>query len=404
MAKAQGKDALAGAAGASTGELTAKLALDLYGKKPEQLGEDERQLVSSLSSVAAGLAGAAVSDNTAGVQTAAQAGKNAVENNSLAGDKARESVKESAEWWKAQIRNKLGENTVSQIANGLVNVAAETGDVAMLGGDTAFDVIAALATCAAGDSYCNQAQNDIAKKDAAAGKVLTGIMNGNAWQGIKSMLVKAANGDQKALENFAGVLSGVLIPAKSLPVGKSTSTASAGKGTISNVTEDVAGTSGSRHPLLDDAIPRNGDRTVVYQGALPTCGHNSCGMVLDTMGKPVDIVRLISSTPPTSGGITSLQVSNILKSEGVNAAAWGNRGVSDLSRYTANGTPVIARIADKTGGSSFSHFVVVDGVTTRNGISVVAIRDPWGKQYFSPVSTFEKNFTGDVVVPKGWQK
>ncbi|ELY6347075.1 histidine phosphatase family protein, partial [Cronobacter muytjensii] len=50
IAKAQGKDALAGAAGASTGELTAKLALDLYGKKPEQLGEDERQLVSALSS------------------------------------------------------------------------------------------------------------------------------------------------------------------------------------------------------------------------------------------------------------------------------------------------------------------------------------------------------------------
>nr|EGT4340777.1 Contact-dependent inhibition of growth factor CdiA [Cronobacter muytjensii] len=83
IAKAQGKDVLAGAAGASTGELTAKLALDLYGKKPEQLGEDERQLVSALSSVAAGLAGAAVSDNTAGVQTAAQAGKNAVENNFL---------------------------------------------------------------------------------------------------------------------------------------------------------------------------------------------------------------------------------------------------------------------------------------------------------------------------------
>ncbi|ELY3468725.1 hemagglutinin repeat-containing protein, partial [Cronobacter universalis] len=86
IAKAQGKDALAGAAGASTGELTAKLALDLYGKKPEQLGESERQLVSSLSSVAAGLAGAAVSDNTAGVQTAAQAGQTTVENNFLGED------------------------------------------------------------------------------------------------------------------------------------------------------------------------------------------------------------------------------------------------------------------------------------------------------------------------------
>ncbi|ELY7545998.1 hemagglutinin repeat-containing protein [Cronobacter turicensis] len=90
IANAQGKDALAGAAGASTGELTAKLALDLYGKKPEQLGEDERQLISALSSVAAGLAGAAVSDNTAGVQAAAQAGKNAVENNALNGNDAQE--------------------------------------------------------------------------------------------------------------------------------------------------------------------------------------------------------------------------------------------------------------------------------------------------------------------------
>ncbi|EOY5418797.1 VENN motif pre-toxin domain-containing protein [Cronobacter turicensis] len=82
--------AIAGAAGASTGEMTAKLALDLYGKKPEQLCEDERQLVSALSSVAAGLAGAAVSDNTASVQTAAQAGKNAVENNALNGNDAQE--------------------------------------------------------------------------------------------------------------------------------------------------------------------------------------------------------------------------------------------------------------------------------------------------------------------------
>ncbi|EOI3444693.1 VENN motif pre-toxin domain-containing protein [Cronobacter turicensis] len=79
--------AIEGAAEASTGEMTAKLALDLYGKKPEQLGKDERQLVSALSSVAAGLAGAAVIDNTAGVQAAAQAGKNAVENNLLSPDK-----------------------------------------------------------------------------------------------------------------------------------------------------------------------------------------------------------------------------------------------------------------------------------------------------------------------------
>ncbi|CAK6490098.1 hypothetical protein PANNVG_00798 [Pantoea sp. Nvir] len=52
----------------------------------------------------------------------------------MAGDKGREAVKENTEWWKEQIRDKLGENTASQLANGLVNLASETGDLAMLGG------------------------------------------------------------------------------------------------------------------------------------------------------------------------------------------------------------------------------------------------------------------------------
>ena len=77
-----------------------------------------------------------------------------------------------------------------------------------------------------------------------------------------------------------------------------------------------------------------------------------------------------------------------------------SRNVADLERYTNSGTPVIARIFDNTNGTRFSHFVVVDGVTTRNGVAVVAIRDPHGVQYFSPVRTFEKNFSGEVVVPR----
>ncbi len=299
VAELSGGNGLAGAAGAASGGLAARaLMAEMYpGKTASQLSEEEKQKISALATLAAGLAGGLAGDNTASALAGAQTGKNAVENNSLAGDKGRESLKESAEWWKEQIRDKLGENTASQLANGLVNLASETGDLAMLGGDTAFDLIAALATCATGDSYCSQAKSDIAKKDAAAAKVLDGIINGDAWEGIKSTAIKAANGDQKALENVAGVISGAFIPAKILPGGKSTNTASTGKGTATNVADDVAGMAGSRHPLLDDALSRNGDRTVVNQGALPTCGHNSCGMVLDTMGKPVDIVSLISNTP-----------------------------------------------------------------------------------------------------------
>jgi filamentous hemagglutinin len=123
-------------------------------------------------------------------------------------------------------------------------------------------------------------------------------------------------------------------------------------------------------------------------------------MVLDTMGKQVDVVDLIQKVPPSAEGIFPRDVAALLKSEGVNSNAWGNRNLADLASYTSDGTPVIVQIADKTGGSNFSHFVVVDGITSRNGVAVVAIRDPQGMQYFSPVSTFQKNFTGNVIVPK----
>ncbi|MFV3415261.1 C39 family peptidase [Pseudomonas nitroreducens] len=103
---------------------------------------------------------------------------------------------------------------------------------------------------------------------------------------------------------------------------------------------------------------------------------------------------------PSTGGIYAQDVADLMRSEGVPASAFGNRNVADLTRYTSSGTPVVVRIADRIGGSDFSHFVVVDGVTTRNGVAVVAIRDPHGAQYFSPVATFEKNFTGEVVVPR----
>jgi len=209
VAQVQGNSALAGAAGAATGEY---IAQQLYpGVSRDKLNETQKQYISELSTLAAGLAGGIAGDTTAGAVVGAQAGKNAVENNSLAGDKARESVKQSAEWWKTQVRNKLGENIASQLVNGLINASSETSDFVMLGGDTAFDLTAALATCATGGSYCGQAQSDLAKKDAGAAATLTAIMNGDAWEGIKSTTIKAANGDQKALESFARVLSGALV-------------------------------------------------------------------------------------------------------------------------------------------------------------------------------------------------
>lgn len=84
---ASGNSALAGAAGGVSGELMAQLVMkQLYpGKAVGDLSETEKQTISALGTLAAGLAGGVVGDSTADVVAGAQAGKNAVENNLLGG-------------------------------------------------------------------------------------------------------------------------------------------------------------------------------------------------------------------------------------------------------------------------------------------------------------------------------
>nr|WP_159336935.1 hypothetical protein [Erwinia rhapontici] len=109
----------------------------------------------------------------------------------MAGDKARESVKQSAELWKDQVRDKLGKGAASAIANSIINVIADSGDAALGSADyvvdtaialasCAADAAMALASCAAGDSYCTKAMSDLAGKNQAAleatGGMLAGIM------------------------------------------------------------------------------------------------------------------------------------------------------------------------------------------------------------------------------------
>ncbi|ELY4520986.1 hemagglutinin repeat-containing protein [Cronobacter muytjensii] len=85
VAELSGRNGLAGAAGAASGELAAKaLMTELYpGKTASQLSEEEKQTLSALSTLAAGLAGGVVGDSSDSAFTGAQAGKNAVENNHL---------------------------------------------------------------------------------------------------------------------------------------------------------------------------------------------------------------------------------------------------------------------------------------------------------------------------------
>ncbi|MDL2182701.1 hemagglutinin repeat-containing protein [Pseudomonas sp. ChxA] len=81
VAQAQGNSAGAGAAGAATGEL---IAAQLYpGIDHADLTEEQKQTVSSLSTLAAGFAGAAVGGDFGSGVAGAQSGRTAVENNDL---------------------------------------------------------------------------------------------------------------------------------------------------------------------------------------------------------------------------------------------------------------------------------------------------------------------------------
>ncbi|MEQ5126057.1 hemagglutinin repeat-containing protein [Providencia alcalifaciens] len=89
VAELNNQSAVAGGLGAGGGELSARIIMDKLfpGKKVSDLTESEKQQVSALSQLAAGLAGGLSTGDAAGAVTAAQAGKNAVENNALSSDK-----------------------------------------------------------------------------------------------------------------------------------------------------------------------------------------------------------------------------------------------------------------------------------------------------------------------------
>ncbi|CNI62255.1 putative hemolysin [Yersinia intermedia] len=86
VAQINGNSALAGASGAAMGEY---IAQQMYpGINREDLTEEQRQTISSLGTLAAGLAGGLVGDSSNSAVAGAQAGKNAVENNSLSATQA----------------------------------------------------------------------------------------------------------------------------------------------------------------------------------------------------------------------------------------------------------------------------------------------------------------------------
>lgn len=121
LAVAQGKNALAGAAGAATGEVVGMIATQMYGKPVSELSETEKQTVSTLATVAAGLAGGLVGDSGVSAVAGAQSGKTTVENNALSfGDGFESNAAAATSWNKYAVDNNL---TPEQTQAGLDKIA-----------------------------------------------------------------------------------------------------------------------------------------------------------------------------------------------------------------------------------------------------------------------------------------
>lgn len=144
-------------------------------------------------------------------------GEVVVENNSLSGDKARESVKQSAEYWKEQVRDKLGDGATSAIANTIIGALADTSDSALGGVDYAADTAMALAACATGDSYCDKALSDLSGKNQAVADSVKALMSSDTWSAVKDTVVGAYEGKQAALEATGGLIASIILPGKKVP-------------------------------------------------------------------------------------------------------------------------------------------------------------------------------------------
>ncbi|WP_158699965.1 hemagglutinin repeat-containing protein [Cronobacter dublinensis] len=388
IAKAQGKDALAGAAGASAGELTAKLALDLYGKKPEQLGEDERQLVSALSSVAAGLAGAAVSDNTAGVQTAAQAGKNAVENNYLSATEAEMKAvlehKEKAGTLTGDETKELADirrldKERDQVIHDICTKGNKSGGACTALVEKAQN---ALNTYGASVTY-SLIFKDLYPQDAAnASAILKGLddesitrdaaisaiakKNNTSWDQVAAQYDKVMQ-----IHGFVSTLAGFY---GANWIGEAESQVA--KSSQKNI-YDGAGDASLPPKVRIEYSPEGTyiNQTSHESGGSNLCGPTTCAMVIsDKKGKVVNldsVVKQFDDIRPT--GVNINEMSAVLSKNGVMNKPTNTLLPNQLKDYASQGRTTIVNIDTGKGG----HFIVVDSMKKVDGVDYYMIRDPF---------------------------
>ncbi|HEK2639470.1 TPA: VENN motif pre-toxin domain-containing protein [Proteus mirabilis] len=349
VAELNNQSAVAGGLGAGGGELSAHVILNTLfpGKKVSELTESEKQQVSALSQLAAGLAGGLTTGDMAGAITGSQAGKNAVENNFLTkkdiekADQKYVACNEDKECRLDIVRetNELSQRQDNELLAYKQLLVREMGK----------EMEAAVIACQ-GDMECQRQKYAVIKADydnryREYVKIVTdntplgeleyqyypdntrieSVIDGVVNTGPEKAADLAKNAANYVTNHSAGEMLGDTlqvgkivigipqewlsqdIPAQSLEkalfslgvstgheIGEATFYNIAGASVVSIGGKALQWSGGKWVPVkvgnlepgnpLSTSIVRNGERLVLNQRNLPTCGPNSCAMVMDTSG------------------------------------------------------------------------------------------------------------------------
>ncbi|MDC9604587.1 cysteine peptidase family C39 domain-containing protein [Xenorhabdus griffiniae] len=216
----------------------------------------------------------------------------------------------------------------------------------------------------------------MSKKDQAVANAFDSIRNGYAWEGIKSTVAKAAQGDQKSLEHVAGFLTGVKVPLGVVH----------GEGVLNKVNIKLAspkGGAGGNWNVLDELV----DPNVVKQKTPTGCG-GAFGEMLLKDRNITDVTQV-----ELGGGLKDVE--KLARDLNKHDTGWRGGFVGWENFDNLNKLGYWSAIMWDQ-GNKIGHFVVVTGVDAKTGH--VLIKDPWNKtSYKMTESEFMNTWSGNAV-------
>ncbi|MGP8543554.1 hemagglutinin repeat-containing protein, partial [Pseudomonas protegens] len=398
VAQAQGNSAIAGAAGAAGGELTARLITQqLYGTSDtSSLSEEQKQTVAALSTLAAGLAGGIAKGDSAGAIAGAGAGKNAVENNHLGTgvnifghQLGKDQVAEFGNELKASCGDSGGLQACLKTYDTWKETSYRQGGLetkeAQAGWEEFVEAVyteKVLPLCK-GNAAC---ERNVATHMAVTTVTYAGDSVGIGQAiGEATRAVNLANGNWVRL-GFQAVEDASFLTTFSSMLG----IAGKGGGTDGLLTsEKVLGGAGGNWKVINEVV----DPSVVKQVNSLSCGQACVEMMLGD--RKINASQNVISKLAGDGATYETQLASVLnKLDSSGSRKWVGSGVDADDIGTFHGLSSTGAWAAQLWerGSKIGHWVVVDGLDSGGR---VMIRDPWkGTSYKMDMKEFQGTWNG----------